>query len=43
MNRTTLFAIAIVPLTLFIFATVRDSCANPSYANYFHDKCHQHK
>ena len=43
MNRNVLFVIAIVPISLLIFATVRDSCANPSYANYFQEKCHQHK
>ena len=43
MNRNVFFAIAIVPISLLIFATVRDSCANPDYANYFQEKCQKHK
>jgi len=41
MKKRYLIAAAIVPLSLLIFATFRDSCANPSYANYFYDQCHK--
>ena len=43
MNRNTLLALAIVPISLLIFATVRDSCANPSYAEYMYPKCQKLK
>ena len=43
MKKRHLFAIAIVPAILLIFATIRDSCANPSYADYFQEQCQPQK
>jgi hypothetical protein len=41
MKKRHILAIAIVPFSLLIFATIRDSCINPSYAEYFADQCHK--
>jgi hypothetical protein len=41
MKKRYLIAASILPLTLLIFATIRDSCANPSYAEYFYEQCHK--
>jgi hypothetical protein len=43
MKKRHLIAIAIVPFTLLVFATIRDSCANPSYAQYMQESCQQPK
>jgi hypothetical protein len=39
MKKRHILAIAIVPFSLLMFATIRDSCANPSYAEYFYEEC----
>jgi hypothetical protein len=41
MKKRYIIAAAIVPTILFTFATIRDSCANPSYAEYFAEQCHK--
>mgnify|MGYP006266334271 CR=1 FL=1 len=41
MKKRYFIAATIVPLSLLIFTTIRDSCANPSYANYFAEQCHK--
>ena len=41
MKKRHLIAAAILPFSILIFATWRDSCMNPSYANYFAEQCHK--
>ena len=41
MKKRHILAIAILPITLLVFVTIRDSCANSNYANYFPEKCHK--
>ena len=43
MKKTHILLLAIVPFTLLVFATIRDSCANPSYASYFTETCQAQK
>jgi len=43
MKKRHILAIAIVPAILLTFATIRDSCANPSYASYFTETCQAQK
>lgn len=39
MKKRHLIVASIIPAILLTFATIRDSCANPDYANYFTESC----